>query len=117
MRQVNKTSEMQLILLGFVVTNCCDNLLSKLLPPANEVWGKVMFLHLCVILFTGGSASEGVCIQGGLHPGGSASRGSASEGEGVGQIPPQIGYYGTRSTSGWYASYWNAFLCLVVADI
>ena len=28
------------------------------LPPANEVWGKVMFLHLCVILFTGG---EGVC--------------------------------------------------------
>ena len=25
---------------------------------ANEVWGKVMFLHLCVILFTG---EEGVC--------------------------------------------------------
>ena len=24
------------------------------LPPANEVWGKVIFLHLCVILFTGG---------------------------------------------------------------
>ena len=24
------------------------------LPPANEVWGKVMFLHLSVILFTGG---------------------------------------------------------------
>ena len=23
------------------------------LPPANEVWGKVMFLHLCVMLFTG----------------------------------------------------------------
>ena len=23
-----------------------------LLPPANEVWGKVMFLDLCVILFT-----------------------------------------------------------------
>ena len=23
-----------------------------LLPPANEVWGKVMFLHLCIILFT-----------------------------------------------------------------
>ena len=22
------------------------------LPPANEVWGKVMFLHLSVILFT-----------------------------------------------------------------
>ena len=46
-----------------------------LLPPANEVWGKVMFLHLCVILFTGGvcirgaSASKGgVCIQDGFCP-------------------------------------------------
>ena len=28
-----------------------------LLPPANEVWGKVIFLHQFVILFTGG----GVC--------------------------------------------------------
>ena len=34
------------------------------LQPANEVWGKVILLHLCVILFTGGSASRGVCIQG-----------------------------------------------------
>ena len=24
------------------------------LPPANEVWGKVIFLHMSVILFTGG---------------------------------------------------------------
>ena len=23
-----------------------------LLPPANKVWGKVMFLHLSVVLFT-----------------------------------------------------------------
>ena len=43
-----------------------------LLPPANEVWGKVMLLHLCVILFTGG----------GLPPWESASRGL------VGQNPP-----------------------------
>ena len=27
------------------------------LPPANEVWGKVMFLHLCV--------TTGICLQGG----------------------------------------------------
>ena len=27
------------------------------LPPANEVWGKVIFLHLSVILFTGGGGS------------------------------------------------------------
>ena len=29
-----------------------------LLPPANEVWGKVIFLHLSVILFT-----VGVCLS------------------------------------------------------
>ena len=51
-------------------------LLPTLLPPANEVWGKVMFfLHLSVILFTEGSLSRGrglcpgwrgVSVQGGL---------------------------------------------------
>ena len=30
-----------------------------LLLPANEVWGKVIFLHLSVILFTGGSTWAG----------------------------------------------------------
>ena len=40
------------------------------LPLANEVWGKVMFLHLSVILFREG----GVCILG----------------EGVGQTPSWI---------------------------
>ena len=96
MRQVNKTSEMQLILLGFVVTNCCDNLLSKLLPPANEVWGKVMFLHLCVILFTGGSASRG-----GLHPGGSASRaGLHRKGRGLGRSLPKSDTTGRGQQAG-----------------
>ena len=54
--------------------NCRPNLL----PPANEVWGKVIFLHQFVILFTGGRAwllwggmrgcSGGVhgCSQGGM---------------------------------------------------
>ena len=38
-----------------------------LLPPANEVWGKVIFLHMSVILFTGG----GMCGRdGGVHGGG-----------------------------------------------
>ena len=32
-----------------------------LLPPANEVWGKVIFLHLSVILFTGGSYHSMPC--------------------------------------------------------
>ena len=42
------------------------------LPPANEVWGKVIFLHLFVILFTGGAcmvAPGGMCgcSWGGMH--------------------------------------------------
>ena len=35
-----------------------------LLPPANEVWGKVIFLHQFVILFTGGAC---VVAPGGGH--------------------------------------------------
>ena len=46
-----------------------------LLPPANEVWGKVMFLHQFVILFTGGACVVlfwGACVVlfrggGGMH--------------------------------------------------
>ena len=35
------------------------------LPPANEVWGKVIFSETSVILFTGGrSAYRGVCLLG-----------------------------------------------------
>ena len=38
------------------------------LPPANEVWGKVIFLHLFVILFTGVGGGGGIpaCIAGGI---------------------------------------------------
>ena len=32
---------------------------AHLLPPADEVWGKVIFLQLFVILFTGGVSREG----------------------------------------------------------
>ena len=60
----------------------------------------------------GGFASRGLCIKGVciqgvgvLYPGVSAFRG-------VGQTPS--GYYGIRSTSLWYASYWNAFLFLTI---
>ena len=44
----------------------------RLLLPANEVWGKVIFLHLFVILFTGGHAwllQMGACM---VAPGGHA---------------------------------------------
>ena len=61
----------------------CCNKHYVFLPPANEVWGKVMFLHLCVILFTcGGVCLQGVSIQGeGFYNwggGSSSSGGSAS---------------------------------------
>ena len=47
------------------------NLVKTLLPPANEVWDKVIFLYLCVILFTAGSASRGCVWRGGICiPGG-----------------------------------------------
>ena len=39
----------------------------ELLPPANEVWGKVIFSEAPVILFTEGG---GLPIGGGLHSGG-----------------------------------------------
>ena len=55
------------------------------LPPANEVWGKVMSLHLSVILFMGGG------WQIGRHP--------------LGRPPPP-----SRQLKRWYASCWNAFL-------
>ena len=90
----------------------------KSLPPANEVWGKVIFLHLFVILFRGGvPGSGGVCSRGvgGVPgPGGSAPRGSAWSGGGAGRggawwrFPPPLDGY----CCGWHACYWNAFLLL-----
>ena len=40
-----------------------------LLPPANEVWGKDIFLHLSVILFTGGGKYLGRYHPGRYTPG------------------------------------------------
>ena len=62
-----------------------------------------------------GSASsrKGVCIQqeGSLHPGGRGLHlGRSSH-------PPDTGYYGIRSTSCQYASYWNAFLLLSTYEV
>ena len=60
-------------------------------------FAKVMFytcLSFCSqvgVYMRGGFASRWVCIQGGLAD------------------PLPIGYYRIRSTSGRYASYWNAF--------
>ena len=59
---------------------CLSVFLPVCLPPANEVWGKVIFLDLSVILFTGGMpgpggawswgvpAPRGWLLRGGLQP-------------------------------------------------
>ena len=77
------------------------------LPPASEVWGKVMFSKASVIL-----------SRGSLHPVGSASSGSTSwgfpsRGRGIGQTP-LIRHYRIWSMSGQHASYWNAFLGILI---
>ena len=74
-----------------VMSNC-----TSYLPPANEV-AKVMCLQVC--LSTGGVRGTwrgGACVAGG-H---ACSGGHACHSR----------YYGIQSVSGWYASYWNAFL-------
>ena len=60
------------------------------LSPANEVWGKVIFLHKFVILFTGGGQSGPGCLVPGRVPaprggclvqGGACSRGALPGGD------------------------------------
>ena len=67
-----------------------------LLSPANEVWGRVIFLHLFFILFTWGGVHgqggmrgcggacmpEGACMVGGVHGKGvCVARGACMAGE------------------------------------
>ena len=88
--------------------------INRYLPPANEVWGKVIFLHLFVILFTGG----GVVSQHALQVvsqhdllRGMLSQHALQQG-GCLVEPPPDGY-----CCGQYASYWNAFLSLCQTDV
>ena len=75
--------------------------------------GKVMFLHLSVILFTG----EGLPHPPGRHPpwADTPTPSGQTPPPPLGRHPPQADtpravHAGIRSTCGWYASYWNAFL-------
>ena len=124
-------------------------------------FSKVMFLHLCVShsVHEGGwlpsthwegvgfptyqhTLGRGLCIQGGLHPGGGGwdqGEGDCIQGEGVciqgkglciqgggmgstsrwgiwqtPQPPRYMGYYGIQSMSRWYTSYWNAFFLYIL---
>ena len=82
------------ILLECILVESCILGIS-LIPPANEVWGKVMFLHMSVILCNGAKGVSvwchllSVCLvpcsfqRGGLCPGGSPSGGLCSVGVSV----------------------------------
>ena len=97
---------------------------SSFLPSANEVWGKVMFSHMSVILFTEGvgmmslpvwlpdclipcSFWEGSPSGGGGYP----SRGVSPSRE-VWYYPPLVLSFSGSHQNGRYASYWNAYLFL-----
>ena len=60
------------------------------LPPKNKVWGKVIFLHPFVILFTGGVPGLGGCLVPGgcLIPGEGLVQGGSGPG-GVPSDPPR----------------------------
>ena len=90
-------------------------------------WGKVMFLHVSVILFTGGWCLPQ--LHAGIHPPpsrktpGRPSPPRNTPGrhplpqEDTRKTPPQedppprsSACWEIRATSGWYSSYWNAYL-------
>ena len=92
--------------------------------------GKVMFLHLSVILFTGGSSpplgrhsdpspgqtpAPGKTPPGQTPPWADIAREDTPPGQTTTprQTPPSPVHTGTRSTSGRYASYWNVFLLYI----
>ena len=86
----------------------------------NEVVAKVMFLLVSVILLTGGGGmSEADPPPGADTPRVRPPRSRHTPRE---QTPPGTKYTppeadsGIRSTSGRYASYWNAFLCLFLSS-
>ena len=82
-----------------------------------RIWGKVIFSQACVILFTGGVCLS-ACWDTRPPPG--------PDPPGPGTTPPDqtpppgagttqcTACWEIRSTSGWYASYWNAILLLYI---
>ena len=87
---------------------------SKYLPPANEVWDKVMFLHLSVLLFSVGVSAP---LHAGIHPPPLADppdRHPPPYADTPLGRHPSPRYYRIWSTSGRYASYWNAYLSRIV---
>ena len=77
-----------------------------LLLPTNEVWGKVIFSQVSVILFTEGHAWH-TCPQAHMPP--TNPRHACP----LACTPPNR-YYKMQSMSRQHASYWNAFLLPII---
>ena len=86
-----------------------------LLPPANQVWGKVVF-HRCLSVHKGGICLwVQECASGsGVHtPWTPPPRNTHTHWTHTSPGTPPGHAPSPRSTSGRYASYWNAFLLLL----
>ena len=85
------------------------------LPPAKEVWGKVIFSEACVKNSVHGGLPQ--CILG-FHPPGPDPPGTRHPPGPVTPLGPGTplsrACWEIRSTSGRYASYWNAILSLTI---
>ena len=94
----------------YLSTCFCDH--NRLLPPVNEVWGKVMFLHMSVILSTGGGGlcmmSLPVWLAGPMFLLGALCLGGLCPGGSLWGVSPQQKPRTVKS--GRCTSYWNAFL-------
>ena len=96
-----------------------DTILMKhyLLPPANRVCGKVIFLHVCVILSTGGGCVRLRTPLDYIPPPLGLRTPRLHTPLGLRTppttYPPGLRTPRGRSMCGRYASYWNAFLLLV----
>ena len=95
-----------------------------LIRPANKVWGKVIFLHLSVILFTGDVSAS---VHAGVHPPRGDPPGRHMHPQGrhhedpprktPGRAPRNSGCWEMWATSGRYSSYWNAFLFCLISHV
>ena len=103
----NYLSNFKTIYLNGALSRNLDS--SMLYYRPQRSWGKVMFLHVCVILFTGGGVLPQCML--GYHPPGTRHHPPPSRPP-PGSVPsPQSRtYWKIRSMSGRYASYWNVIL-------
>ena len=81
-----------------------------LLPPANEVWGKVIFLQACVKksvqrggAWSGGSGPRGVCSLGVRGPRGVPAPGGSGLGRCLVETPPMATAVGGTHPTGMHS--------------